>query len=220
MTTGEPIVVKGVVKPIPTLYRPMESVNIATHETDRASIERSDTTAVPTAAVIAEAMVAITLAQAMLDKFDADQLVRFKAQVDQYRTELKEFRMTQQQLPSKRSHLKGMIQVPGDKSISHRAIMLGSMARGTSKVRHLLMADDVQSTMQVYRQLGVTIETSGEDTVIVSPGVAHLRAPDQPLDFGNSGTTLRLSLGVLAKQPFHIDMIGDVSLQNGLWDGF
>ena len=69
----------------------MESVNIATHETDRASIERSDTTAVPTAAVIAEAMVAITLAQAMLDKFDADQLVRFKAQVDQYRTELKEF---------------------------------------------------------------------------------------------------------------------------------
>ncbi|KRN47166.1 chorismate synthase [Weissella viridescens] len=91
MTTGEPIVVKGVVKPIPTLYRPMESVNIATHETDRASIERSDTTAVPTAAVIAEAMVAITLAQAMLDKFDADQLVRFKAQVDQYRTELKEF---------------------------------------------------------------------------------------------------------------------------------
>ncbi|GEA94722.1 chorismate synthase [Weissella viridescens] len=71
MTTGEPIVVKGVVKPIPTLYRPMESVNIATHETDRASIERSDTTAVPTAAVIAEAMVAITLAQAMLDKFDA-----------------------------------------------------------------------------------------------------------------------------------------------------
>ncbi|MCB6839735.1 3-phosphoshikimate 1-carboxyvinyltransferase [Weissella viridescens] len=121
--------------------------------------------------------------------------------------------MTQQQLPSKRSHLKGMIQVPGDKSISHRAIMLGSMARGTSKVRHLLMADDVQSTMQVYRQLGVTIETSGEDTVIVSPGVAHLRAPDQPLDFGNSGTTLRLSLGVLAKQPFHIDMIGDASLQ-------
>lgn len=89
MTTGEPIVVKAVVKPIPTLYRPMQSVNIQTHEANRASIERSDTTAVPTAAVIAEAMVAIKLAEAMLDKFDADQLARFKQQVAEYRDEVR-----------------------------------------------------------------------------------------------------------------------------------
>lgn len=89
MTTGEPIVVKAVVKPIPTLYRPMQSVNIQTHEPNRASIERSDTTAVPTAAVIAEAMVAIKLAEAMLDKFDADQLARFKQQVAEYREEVR-----------------------------------------------------------------------------------------------------------------------------------
>lgn len=89
MTTGQPIVVKAVVKPIPTLYRPMQSVNIQTHEPNRASIERSDTTAVPTAAVIAEAMVAIKLAEAMLDKFDADQLARFKQQVAEYREEVR-----------------------------------------------------------------------------------------------------------------------------------
>ncbi|MBM7617170.1 chorismate synthase [Weissella uvarum] len=91
MTTGEPIVVKGLVKPIPTLYRPMQSVDIQSHEVNRASIERSDTTAVPTAAVIAEAMVAIKLAEAMLDKFDSDQVARFKVQVAEYRQAVKEF---------------------------------------------------------------------------------------------------------------------------------
>lgn len=91
MTTGEMIVVKGVVKPIPTLYRAMQSVDIDTHENHRASIERSDTTAVTAAAVIAEAMVAIELAKAVLDKFDADNMDRLQEQLAAYREEIKRF---------------------------------------------------------------------------------------------------------------------------------
>lgn len=91
MTNGEPVVVKGVVKPIPTLYRPMQSVDIDTHENHRASVERSDTTAVTTAAVIAEHMVAIELATAILDKFDTDNMDRLKEQLAAYRAEIKNF---------------------------------------------------------------------------------------------------------------------------------
>ncbi len=91
MTTGEAVIVKGVVKPIPTLYQPMQSVDIDTHENHRASTERSDTTAVTAAAVIAEAMVAIELAKAVLDKFDADSLDRMKEQDAAYRDEILRF---------------------------------------------------------------------------------------------------------------------------------
>lgn len=91
MTNGEPVVVKGVVKPIPTLYRPMQSVDIDTHENHRASVERSDTSAVAAAAVIAEHMVAIELAKAVLDKFDADSMDRLKEQVAAYREEVRLF---------------------------------------------------------------------------------------------------------------------------------
>ena len=91
MTTGEVIVVRGLVKPIPTLYQPMQSVDIDTHEDHRASTERSDTTAVTAAAVIAEAMVAIELAKAILDKFDTDSLSRLQEQVAAYREEIKHF---------------------------------------------------------------------------------------------------------------------------------
>ncbi|MBJ7617259.1 chorismate synthase [Weissella confusa] len=91
MTNGEPVVVKGVVKPIPTLYRPMQSVDIDTHENHRASVERSDTTAVTAAAVIAEHMVAIELATAILDKFDTDNMDRLKEQLAAYRAEIKNF---------------------------------------------------------------------------------------------------------------------------------
>ncbi|WP_270309261.1 chorismate synthase [Weissella confusa] len=91
MTNGEPVVVKGVVKPIPTLYRPMQSVDIDTHENHRASVERSDTTAVTAAAVIAEHMVAIELATAILDKFDTDNMDRLKEQLTAYRAEIKNF---------------------------------------------------------------------------------------------------------------------------------
>lgn len=91
MTTGEPVVVKAVVKPIPTLYRPMQSVDIDTHDNHRASVERSDTTAVSAAAVIAEHMLAIELAKAILDKFDSDNMDRLKEQVAAYREEIRKF---------------------------------------------------------------------------------------------------------------------------------
>lgn len=91
MTTGEMIVVRGVVKPIPTLYQPMQSVDIDTHQDHRASTERSDTTAVTAAAVIAESMVAIELAKAVLDKFDTDSLPRLQEQLVAYREEIKNF---------------------------------------------------------------------------------------------------------------------------------
>lgn len=91
MTTGEMIVVRGVVKPIPTLYQPMRSVDIDTHQEHKASIERSDTTAVTAAAVIAEHMVAIELAKAVLAKFDSDNIDRLKEQVAAYRREVQAF---------------------------------------------------------------------------------------------------------------------------------
>lgn len=91
MTTGEMIIVRGVVKPIPTLYQPMRSVDIDTHTEHKASIERSDTTAVTAAAVIAEHMVAIELAKAVLDKFDSDNIERLKEQVAVYRQEVQTF---------------------------------------------------------------------------------------------------------------------------------
>lgn len=91
MTTGGMLMIRGVVKPIPTLYQPMRSVDIDTHEEHKASIERSDTTAVTAAAVIAEHMVAIELAKAILDKFDADNMDRLKEQIAAYRQEVKTF---------------------------------------------------------------------------------------------------------------------------------
>lgn len=91
MTTGEMISVRGVVKPIPTLYHPIHSVDINTHQDHKASIERSDTTAVTAAAVIAEHMVAIELAKAILDKFDSDNLQRLKEQLKMYKEEIKNF---------------------------------------------------------------------------------------------------------------------------------
>lgn len=91
MTTGEMIVVHGLIKPIPTLYQPLRSVNIQTHQQQKANIERSDTSAVSAGAVIAEAMVAITLAQAILAEFDTNSLSRLQAQVAAYRQEIQEF---------------------------------------------------------------------------------------------------------------------------------
>ena len=91
MTTGEMIVVRGLVKPIPTLYRPLHSVDINTHQEHSASIERSDTTAVTAGAVIAETMVAIELARAILDQFDDSSVFRLKEQLANYRMEIRDF---------------------------------------------------------------------------------------------------------------------------------
>jgi chorismate synthase len=91
MTTGMPIVIRGVMKPIPTLYKPLKSVDIDTKETFEASIERSDSCAVPAAAVVAEAVVAWELASAIVDQFPSDKFSTLQNFIEEYRAESKEF---------------------------------------------------------------------------------------------------------------------------------
>ncbi|MBM7617169.1 3-phosphoshikimate 1-carboxyvinyltransferase [Weissella uvarum] len=124
-------------------------------------------------------------------------------------------RQTETKKLKQASHgLQGKLVVPGDKSISHRAIMLGSLAQGTTTIKNILQAEDVQTTMRIYRQLGVSIETKGAVTRVVGKGAENFQEPVEALDFGNSGTTLRLSLGILACQPFAMQLIGDASLSS------
>src|SRR4029077_20723379 len=106
------------------------------------------------------------------------------------------------------SSLEGSVRVPGDKSISHRALILGSIATGDSQVRGLSPGADVQSTASCMRALGVEIE----DAVVHGRGMRGLRAAAAPLDCGNSGTTMRLLGGLLAAQEFESTLVGDVSL--------
>ena len=108
--------------------------------------------------------------------------------------------------------LQGTLRVPGDKSISHRSIMFGSLAKGKTTVRDILRGEDVLSTMQVFRDLGVTIEDDGSVITIHGVGFDGLRAPKNKLDMGNSGTSIRLISGVLAGQDFEVEMFGDDSL--------
>ena len=108
--------------------------------------------------------------------------------------------------------LQGILRVPGDKSISHRSIMFGSLAKGKTTVRDILRGEDVLSTMQVFRDLGVTIEDDGQVITIHGVGFDGLRAPKNKLDMGNSGTSIRLISGVLAGQDFEVEMFGDDSL--------
>ncbi|WP_321383769.1 chorismate synthase [uncultured Enterococcus sp.] len=91
MTNGMPVIVRGVMKPIPTLYKPLQSVNIDTKEAYKASVERSDSTAVPAASVVCEAVVATEIAQAVLEKFDSDSFSRMKADVQAYRLYTQQF---------------------------------------------------------------------------------------------------------------------------------
>ena len=108
--------------------------------------------------------------------------------------------------------LKGRIRVPGDKSISHRSIIFGSLAKGVTTVRDILRGEDVLSTMQVFRHLGVQIEDDGNLVKIHGVGFEGLQAPKNKLDMGNSGTSIRLISGVLAGQDFEAEMFGDDSL--------
>lgn len=108
--------------------------------------------------------------------------------------------------------LKGTIRVPGDKSISHRSIIFGSLAKGETKVYDILRGEDVLSTIQVFRDLGVSIQDDGDVIRIQGVGFQGLQAPTSPLDMGNSGTSIRLISGVLAGQDFKVTMVGDDSL--------
>ncbi|WP_434350572.1 3-phosphoshikimate 1-carboxyvinyltransferase [Streptococcus sp. KHUD_014] len=109
-------------------------------------------------------------------------------------------------------HLNGSIRVPGDKSISHRSIIFGSLAEGETKVYDILRGEDVLSTMQVFRDLGVEIEDKDGVVTIQGVGMDGLKAPQKALDMGNSGTSIRLISGVLAGADFEVEMFGDDSL--------
>ena len=109
-------------------------------------------------------------------------------------------------------HLNGSIRVPGDKSISHRSIIFGSLAEGETKVYDILRGEDVLSTIQVFRDLGVEIEDKDGVVTIQGVGMDGLKAPQKALDMGNSGTSIRLISGVLAGADFEVEMFGDDSL--------
>ncbi len=106
----------------------------------------------------------------------------------------------------------GELSPPGDKSISHRALLLASMANGTSRIRGLSPSGDVQSTARVLRMLGAVIPESLGEATIMGLGIGGLRDPRRRLDCGNSGTTARLTAGLASAYPFHSTFIGDQSL--------
>ena len=107
----------------------------------------------------------------------------------------------------------GRLRVPGDKSISHRSIMLGAIAEGITRVSGFLDGEDCLATLDAFRAMGVTIHGPDEGRVdIQGVGMHGLRAPEQPLDLGNSGTSMRLLSGLLAGQGFDVTLRGDASL--------
>ena len=114
---------------------------------------------------------------------------------------------------SKAKCICGEIRVPSDKSISHRAIILPSLAEGTSIVKNFLDAADTNTTLNVYRQLGVQIDKKDDLLFVHGVGLKGLKEPEDVLDMGNSGTTTRLTLGVLAGQNFFATLTGDSSLR-------
>ncbi|WP_040287263.1 3-phosphoshikimate 1-carboxyvinyltransferase [Sporosarcina koreensis] len=105
--------------------------------------------------------------------------------------------------------LKGELRVPGDKSISHRAVMLGGMAEGTTTISGFLAGEDCLSTISIFSRLGAVIEREGTDVTVKSPGMAGWKSSSLPLDAGNSGTTARLLLGILAGSSVTATVTGD-----------
>jgi 3-phosphoshikimate 1-carboxyvinyltransferase len=108
--------------------------------------------------------------------------------------------------------LLGELLPPGDKSISHRALIFASLAQGQSRIRGLLDSEDVQATASACRQLGMTDRFEGDERIVEGVGERGLQPPAAPLDMGNSGTAMRLLAGVLAAQPFDSELTGDASL--------
>ena len=113
---------------------------------------------------------------------------------------------------TRKAGLKGTLTVPGDKSISHRAVMFGALAEGTTTIHGFLKGADCLSTIGCFQAMGIDIEEK-EDTIYVhGKGLRGLQAPDGVLDVGNSGTTTRLISGILAGQNFTSELSGDASL--------
>ena len=110
------------------------------------------------------------------------------------------------------SALLGQVRVPGDKSISHRALMFGALATGRTRVTGLLEAQDIMTTAGVLRALGCPIEKVGETWEVLGRGVGGLLEPAEDLDFGNAGTSVRLMIGVIAGHDMTVRLTGDASL--------
>lgn len=109
--------------------------------------------------------------------------------------------------------IRGCCRVPGDKSISHRAIMLGALASGQTRIQGFLEGEDALATLAAFRTMGVRIEgPEGGRVTVHGVGMRGLRAPAGPIDLGNSGTSMRLLCGLLAAQPFDVELCGDASL--------
>jgi 3-phosphoshikimate 1-carboxyvinyltransferase len=109
--------------------------------------------------------------------------------------------------------LQGTVTVPGDKSISHRALILGALAEGRTEIRGLLESEDILCTARVLQALGANIQKTTEEWTIIGSGLGGLTQPEGALDFGNSGTGARLMMGVVAGHPVRAVLTGDVSLQ-------
>lgn len=114
---------------------------------------------------------------------------------------------------TKAAQLQGEISVPGDKSISHRSVMFGSIAKGITEIDHFLTGADCLSTISCFQKMGIPIETAGERVIIRGKGLRGLSAPSGILDCGNSGTTTRLISGILSAQNFDVTLTGDSSIQ-------
>ena len=113
----------------------------------------------------------------------------------------------------KQTNLRGELTVPGDKSISHRAVMFGSLAKGTTRISHFLEGADCLSTIACFRKMGIDIERNASEILVHGKGLHGLSAPDGILDVGNSGTTTRLISGILAGQKFTSELDGDDSIR-------
>ena len=114
----------------------------------------------------------------------------------------------------KSTGLKGTVTIPGDKSISHRAVMFGSIAEGITEVTHFLQGADCLATIDCFQKMGISIEQSGNKVLVHGKGLYGLSAPSATLSVGNSGTTTRLLAGILAGQPFETSLSGDDSLNS------
>ncbi|MGN8647067.1 3-phosphoshikimate 1-carboxyvinyltransferase [Gracilibacillus sp. HCP3S3_G5_1] len=120
--------------------------------------------------------------------------------------------MSQKVLAFENKTLSGNMVVPGDKSISHRAVMFGSLAEGKTKITNFLAGEDCLSTISAFQAMGVSIKREKSTVWIESRGINGLKEPVQPIDLGNSGTTARLLMGILAGLPYHFTLYGDASL--------
>ena len=92
------------------------------------------------------------------------------------------------------------IVIPPDKSISHRAVMLASISVGSTRIKNLLMAEDIKRTIEAFRAMGVNIKSKGNNVIVQGVGMTGLKKPSKPLYLGNSGTTMRILPGILAGQ--------------------